>query len=218
MSRWGWAIGGERGPRGYLLAVLLSCQSTRLSVHVAMPGELNSSQASVRLLAADDPVCTAAVVSAGTTDPLGRRLVVTEACGRVRVVVSRRGRETVQKVVDTCEVQSLEVVLNPVTEMRAPRNSCERVLNEFLNARGTEDAALAASFWVKPAEYAWSHPVPWRAHSLSSVVSGSACRVQTVEFYEAGCELSWGYQLSRSSGDWRIVSTSRTPAPSVAGD
>lgn len=192
----------------------LSCQGTHLGLIVRAPGEKDAS-ADVRLVLDERTACDGSALFAGHTNAKGELHVVTEACGRARLIVSRRGKRTVEQLVDTCDVHGLEVVLWPAPPPRPPADPCAETAHQFLQAWIHRDDAAARALWAGPKDFASialdaSYVAPWAIDIAPSNVEGSVCNVETRHFYEQGCDETWRVDLEQLPEGWRVRGIERT--------
>jgi hypothetical protein len=132
------------------------------------------------------------------------------------MVVSRAGRRTVVQKLDTCDVESLEIVLWPAPPARAATGPCGAVVQDFLAAWVDAEHDRARAFWADPAGYerharTASNEKPWAIDIAPSEVTGALCRVLATERYDLGCDFAWQLELEADEGSWRVRSMTYVP-------
>jgi hypothetical protein len=209
----------SRSPGAAWCAVLgaMSCQGTHLGVMVRAPGEKDV-HANVRLVLDERTACDGTHLFAGRTNAEGELHVVTEACGRTRLIVSRRGKRTVEQLVDTCEQHGIEVVLWPAQPARPPVDACAEAALQFLRAWLERDELAARALWAGPKDFASiasdaSYLEPWSIDVAPSQLQGQLCSVETRHFYEQGCDETWRVDLEQLPEGWRVRALDRTDPP-----
>jgi len=217
---------------GAAVALLIGCQSTSFQLRVQAPGETDLSGSTARLIIEDEPLCGGGVLFFGRTDAAGKLWVVTPACGEARLVVSRLGRATSVQKLDTCDVQSLDVVLGPAPPARAAADACSEVAQNFAAAWVENDHERARSFWQNPDDYPRharepANEKPYAIDIGPSELGGKgpaagtatvaeetppeSCRVLITERYDGGCEFGWQLVLAAADGSWRLRSMGYVP-------
>lgn len=208
--------GGGRARRACVVGALLvsaGCRATHLGLQVRVPGEADAS-AAVRLVVDEESACSGGVVYTGRSDATGALDIQTEACGRMRLVVSRQGKRTVEQLIDTCELRGLEVVLWPAPPPRVPADPCAQTAHAFLQAWAASNEAEARALWAGSRDFARhalepSAVAPWAIDVEPGVVSGDRCRVRSQLSYEHGCEDVRALDLARQPEGWRVLSFER---------
>ena len=202
------------------LAALAGCQNTWMLLHVRAPGDADLSDTNVRLIRDGEPVCGGGLLYFGRPDPAGKLRIHTPACGEMRLVVTRPGRSTMVRELDTCEVKSLDVSLDAVHAARVESGSCEAVVSDFMSAWIDADNERARSFWLMPEAYEpYSRNAtgakPWAVDFASSALDGRTCRVVVTEYFETGCDLGWQIELEHSNDrGWGVHTLRQRRLPS----
>lgn len=199
-----------------IAGLLAGCQSTSIRLRVQAPGEADPAGSKVRLVFEDEPICGGGELYSGRTGPAGLLRVHTPACGEARMVVSRAGRRTVVQKLDTCDVESLEVVLWPAPPARAATGPCGAVAQGFLAAWVDAEHDRARAFWSDPDGYERhartpSSEKPWAIDFAPSELTGALCRVLATERYDLGCDFAWQLVLVAHEGSWRVRSMTYVP-------
>jgi hypothetical protein len=199
---------------------LMACEATRISLHVRVPGAPDASGSNVRLVIKDEPVCGGGELFFGRPDPAGALRIHTPACGEARLVVAKAGRRTVVQKLDTCDVESLEVVLWPAPPARSATGACGAVVNDFVAAWVDARHEQARSFWAASGGYErharkTSDEKPWAIDIAPSELAGDRCRVLVTERYDIGCDFAWQLELEQEhepgGGTWRVRSMDYVP-------
>lgn len=170
----------------------------------------------VRLVIADEPVCSGGVLYANRTDRDGALTVHTPACGPARLVVDRPGSQTDIRKLNTCEVSRLEVVLSPLPPPPVPSDPCGKVVYDFMQARSKRDVSGARALWLHPDELASDAFGPpgtaWSSADYleAGTIVGNLCRVRATSLLEHGCRIVWRFELALTGGNWLIRSMDQT--------
>jgi hypothetical protein len=169
----------------------------------------------VRLVLDERTACDGSSLFAGHTNAEGELHVVTEACGRARLIVSRRGKRTVEQLIDTCDQHGIEVLLWPAPPPRPAADPCAQTAHEFLQAWIRRDEVAARALWAGLKDFASialdaSHVEPWAIDVAPSDLKGSACSVETRHFYERGCDETWRVELEQLPEGWRVRALERS--------
>jgi hypothetical protein len=197
----------------------IGCKSTNMVLHVRAPGDNDLAGSIVRLIDDDQPICGGGLLFYGRTDPSGRIRIDTPACGAVQLVVTRQGRGTFVRPLDTCDVNSLDVTLQSAHAAGGERGSCEAVASEFVAAWIAADNERARSFWLAPEAFEpfarnSAGGKPWAVEVAPAAVDNGMCRVAVTEFYDTACDLGWQIELSMRDGQgWGVHALSQRHLP-----